>query len=214
MMIGVLSAALCLYAQNPATETPAAAKEAQGIPPRATAADYQFKAQAGTITIAAEFLAHSVPTPQGTFTSEDYVVVEAALFGPAGSTSNVSASDFSLRINGKKAATPGAHFALVFHSLKDPEWVPPGGAEAAKSKTSVGGAGGGASAPPPSPPKMPFPLKRAMEQKVQKAALPEGERALPQAGLLFFPYRGKPDGIHAVELTYTGKDGKVTMSLQ
>jgi hypothetical protein len=42
----------------------------------------------------------------------------------------------------------------------------------------------------------------------------EGDRPLPQAGLLFFPYRGKEDHIHSVELDYTGAAGKATLVLQ
>ena len=41
---------------------------------------------------------------------------------------------------------------------------------------------------------MPIPLVHAMQQKVQKAALPEGDRNLPQGGLIYFSYRGKSDG--------------------
>jgi hypothetical protein len=61
---------------------------------------------------------------------------------------------------------------------------------------------------------MPFPLRRAMEQHVQKAAMQEGERPLPQAGLLFFLYRGKPENIKSLELVYTGAAGKATLELQ
>jgi hypothetical protein len=207
-----LGAAACLFAQNPGTETQSALVQAQGIPPRATPGDYQVKGQAGNLTIAAEFLGHSIPTANGTVITEDYVVVEAAVFGPEGARAALSASDFMLRINGKKNPLQGAHFGLVFSSLKDPEWGPTP-SETAKSKTSVGGQGGG-SEPPPLPPKMPVPLRRAMEQRVQKAALPEGDRALPQAGLVFFQYRGKVDGIHSVELTYNGEGGKATLALQ
>jgi hypothetical protein len=42
----------------------------------------------------------------------------------------------------------------------------------------------------------------------------EGDRALPQAGLLFFQYRGNAKSIHSVELTYTGLAGKATLALQ
>jgi hypothetical protein len=52
-----------------------------------------------------------------------------------------------------------------------------------------------------------------MQQKVQKAALPEGDRPLPVAGLIFFPYRGKADGIRTVELMYEGAAGKATLAL-
>jgi len=207
-VFGVFAAALCLCAQNP--EAPA--KEAQGIPPRATPGDYQFKTQAGAVTIAAEFLGHSIPTNQGSLLTEDYVVVEVALFGAQDAKLAMAASDFSIRINGKKQPQPAAHFGLVFSSLKDPEWGPTE-SEKAKSKTSVGGGGGG-SEPPPPPPKMPIALRRVMEQRVQKSALPEGDRALPQAGLIFFQHRGKVDGIHSVELQYNGPAGKAVMALQ
>lgn len=204
----LLSATLCLYAQSP--ESPPA-REIQGIPPRAAPSDYQFKAQAGDFTLAAEFLGHSIPTNQGTLTTEDYVVVEAALFGPPNSHTTLSPGDFSLRINRKKTPLTGEPYAMVFKSLKDPEWGPTA-SEKAKSKTSLGG--GGAGDPPPTPPKMPFNLRRAMEQRVQKVAMAEGDRPLPQAGLLFFPYRGKEDHIQSVELDYNGAGGKTTMVLQ
>ena len=89
---------------------------------------------------------------------------------------------------------------MVIRSVKDPEYEPPTKA-ASKSKTSVGGGGQGdqpdANAPPPP---IPIELRRAMAQRVQKAALAEGDRPLPQAGLIFFQYRGKEQGIHSVEL--------------
>jgi len=186
------------------------------MPPRATPAEYQAQAKAGDVTIGAEFMGHAVPTPEQTFSSEDYVVVEAGLFGPPGAHTTLSQSDFSLRINGKKTASPSQPYALVFKSLKDPQWQPPEQPES-KSKgglTTGGGGGGQSDAPPPLPPKMPFELRRAMELHVQKASMEEGDRALPQAGLLFFSYRGKTEGIHSLELIYGGAAGKATLMLQ
>jgi hypothetical protein len=206
--LAMLAGTLCLHGQIQGKESQ------QGIPPRATPADYQFKAQAGSYTIAAEFLGHSIPSSQGSIISEEYVVVEAALFGPADSRLALSATDFQLRLNGKKQPQPAAHFGLVFSSLKDPDWSPPSSDPGGKSKTSIGGSGRGAGEPPPTPPKMPIELRRAMEQRVQKAALPEGDRLLPQAGLLFFQYRGKAENIHSAELTYTGPAGKAKLNLQ
>src|SRR5579864_2640838 len=93
---GVLIAALCLCVQG--QDTPgkdAPTSEKKGLPPRATPADYQAHAQAGSVTIAAEFTGHSVPTPQGTLSTEDYVVVETALFGSPGARLTLSIEDFS-----------------------------------------------------------------------------------------------------------------------
>ena len=210
LRIGVLLAAgLYLYGQG----TPAkdAQAEAKGIPPRAAPTDYQARAQAGTVTIAAEFTGHAIPTAQGPLSSEDYVAVETALFGPPEARVKLSFEDFSLRINGKKTSLPSQPYGLVVGSVKDPEWEPP--ASAAKSKTSIGGGGKGDDNAPPAPVKVPIELRRAMTQRVQKAALPEGDRTLPQAGLIFFQYRGKEQGIHSLELIYAGPAGKATLNL-
>ena len=79
--------------------------------------------------------------------------------------------------------------------------------------TTGNGTGGGDKLPP-LPPKMPFELRRAMEQHVQRAAMQEGDRPLPQAGLLFFQYRGKAEGIRSLELIYSGAAGKASLDLQ
>jgi hypothetical protein len=188
----------------------------KGMPPRAAPTEYQTQAQAGAVTIGAEFMGHAVPTPEHTFSAEDYIVVDAGLFGAPGAHATLSRDDFSLRVNGKKSVLPSEPYELVFKSLKDPEWQPPAQSEESKSSKgglSTGGGGQNDAAPPP-PPKMPFPLRRAMEQQVQKAAMLEGDRPLPQAGLLFFLYRGKAEGIKSLELIYSGAAGKATLTLQ
>jgi hypothetical protein len=204
---------LCLLGQDtPGTDTNAGTK---GIPPRATPADYQSQAQAGKITIAAEFTGHALPTFEGPLTTEEYIAVETAFFGPAGEHLKIAAADFSLRVNGKKTPLPSQPYGLTFTSLRDPEWVPPEPA-AAKSKTSFGGSGQGQgdAGAPPAPVKIPIPVQRAMAQRVQRASLPEGERALPQAGLIFFKYRGKTENIESLELLYEGPAGKATVNLR
>ena len=61
---------------------------------------------------------------------------------------------------------------------------------------------------------MPFPLRRAMELQVQRSYMEEGDRPLPQAGLLFFSYHGKAENIRSLELIYNGASGKATLTLQ
>lgn len=198
-------------AQKPVNENP-------GMPARATPADYQAWAKAGNFTIAAEFTGHSIPTAQGPLTSEDYVAVEIGVFGPADEKLKLAAEDFTLRINAKKVPTPNSPFGVVGRAVKDPDYEPPvSAASEKKSKTSLGSSGGSGAAPgepPPSPPPIPFEVRRAMAIRVQKSALPEGERVLPQAGVLFFQYRGKAESIHSLELLYTGSAGKATVILQ
>jgi hypothetical protein len=207
----ILSIGVCLYGQ------PATGKEGpteKGLPPRATPKEYQVQGQAGDITIAAEFTGHSLPTMEGPLTNEEYVGVELALFGPAGAQLKISASDFSLRVNGKKTPTPSEPFVRIVSALRDPEWVSPEQVEK-KSKSSIGSGGGqGQDSGPPRPPKVPVAEQRAWAQRVQRASLPEGERPLPQAGLLFFSYRGKEKSIESVELIYEGPAGKATLKLQ
>ena len=213
LTIGVLMAACVQGQDTPARSAPV---ESKGLPPRATPADYQAQAKAGAVTIAAEFKGHAVPTAQGPLTTEDFVVVEMGLFGAPDARMKISADDFSLRVNGKKAALPTRPFGMILSSVKDPEWIPPEPVKS-KSKTSLGGGGGGGGdqgdAPPP-PPKVPFEVQRAMAQRVQKATLAEGDRTLPQAGLVYFQYRGAVKGIRSVELVYDGLAGKVTLALQ
>ena len=207
--------ALCLCAQGQTPPgNPAAVNESKGMPPRISPAEYQAHAQAGTVTIAAEFTGHGVGTPQGTLATEDYVVVETGFFGADGARTKLSIDDFSLRVNGKKALLPGQPYGVVLSSLKDPEWEPPVKVEKKSSMSTGGGGGEGQSNDPPPVPKMSFPERRAMEQKVQKATLPEGDRALPVAGLIFFRYGGKTKGLQSLELIYSGPAGKATLKLQ
>jgi hypothetical protein len=187
---------------------------AVGLPPRPTPADYQFRTQAGTMTIAAEFMGQGVPTEEGgPYTTDNYVVVEAALFGAPGAKIQLSYKDFSLRFNGKKQAVPAQAYVTVFPNLKDPEWQPPE-SERNQSATSIAGAGGSDSDRTKQIPKMPMALRHVMEQRVLKASLSEGDRALPQAGLLFFEWHGDTKGIHTMELLYSGPAGKATLALK
>jgi hypothetical protein len=209
-----LTAALCQGFQNPPGANPPSFNP-PSIAARATPADYQAHVQVGNVTIAADFAGHSATTPDAVFSTEDYVVFEVAFFGPAGARLALRPEDFSLRLKGKKAALPAQPYQLVFHSLKDPEWEQTVATEKASKTGGIStGGGGGANDPPAAPPKMPIGVERKMEQRVQKAALPEGDRALPEAGLIFFSYHGKTSGMQTLELVYAGAAGKATLALQ
>jgi len=212
--VSIAALCLCAFSQESAPKE-TTATQTKGLPPRTAPTEYQTQAKVGTVTIAAEFKRHSVPTMENTLSTEDYVVVETALYGPPEARLKLSPEDFSLRINGKKAAVPSVPYGMVVGNLKDPEWEPP--ATEKKSKgggLSTGGQGGQGDNTPPPPPKVPIEVQRAMAKNVQKSALAEGDRALPEAGLLFFSYHGKPQSIHSVELIYEGPAGKATIPLQ
>jgi len=182
------------------------------MPPRAAPTDYQAHAQAGTVTIAAEFLGHSIPTPDAVLTNEDYVAVETGIFGQPNARLKLSLEDFSLRLNGKKTPLPSESYVLVFKSLKNPELEPT--AAEKKSKTSIGTGGGGDNNSTPAPFHLPIEVQHAMAQQVQKQSLPQGDRTLPQAGLIFFSYRGKTQSLRSIQLIYAGPGGKATLTLQ
>jgi hypothetical protein len=209
-----LAAVLLALLSHGAAAQEAPARDPGAIAPRATPGDYQAQAQAGPITIAAEFTGHSIATPQTILSTEEYVVVEVGVFGPPEARVKLSHEDFSIRINGKKVPSPAQPYALVSKNAKDPEWealTPP---EAKKSKGGLStGGGGGDSAGPPAPVKIPIELRRAMEQKVLKASLPEGDRVLPEAGLIYFEHNGKVANIRSIELIYAGAAGKATLTL-
>ena len=179
--------------------------------PRGSPNDYQAQARVGQMIIGAEFMRHAVPTPQAAFTTEDYVVVEAGFYGAPGQKVKLSVQDFSIRINGKKAI-PSDQFGVMLSNLKDPSWVPPEPPTPKSNSGLTANAQAGPDTPPP-PPKMPLPLVHAMQLKVEKAAIPEGERTLPEAGLLFFACHTQTDKIKSVELIYSGPAGKATLTL-
>jgi hypothetical protein len=209
----ILAAVIQCAAQAPAP------RASRGLPPRATPGEYLSHAQAGNYTISAEFDRHDVPTAETTLTTEDYICVEVAIFGPAASHLTVSFSDFSLRINGKKTPLAAEQFAMVFTNLRDPTYDAPELKAAKENKSSglnAGGGGGGQSDLGATPPPVHIPpeMERSMQLQVQNAALPEGDRTLPVAGLIFFKYGGLPKGIHSVDLLYAGAAGKATITLQ
>ena len=209
-------------AQFLSAQTPDAAKAQQGLPARATSTDYQTQAKVGNLTIGAEFTGHGIPNAQQPLNSEDHVAVEVAIFGPADARLIIGPTDFSLRINGKKDLLPSQPWGLVAKSVKDLEWISldavPG---ESKSKGSVNGGGGGgqgagqgSSNLPPPPPKVPIDVLRGWQLAVKNAALAQGDRALPQAGLIYFPYRGKVTSIRSLELIYEGTAGTASLTLQ
>lgn len=212
---GVLLAGVCCYAlgQTEPAPVPTHRSERKGMPPRATPGDYQAHGPAGPVTVAAEFAGHSITAMEGLLTTEDYIVVEAGLFGPPGARTTLDPNDFSLRVNGKKLLQ-SQPYEMVFKSAKDPEWEPPEKKEE-KSKTSLG-TGQNQGNMPTTPPivHVPIKLQREWEHRIEKSAFPEGDRALPEAGLLFFSYHGKQSGIHSLELIYSGPTGKAKLALQ
>ena len=211
LAILLFPAAVSLFAQPAATENPATMS--QGMPARTTAADYQASGQAGAITIAGEFLGHNIPTLKGTLTSEDYVAVEVAFFGAAEGRIELAPGDFQLRVSDKKTPLPRQPYGFVFRSLKDPELEPTAAEKKSKGSGISTGGGGEKSSEPPTPVKVPIEVVRDQQQRIQKSALPGGDRPVPVAGLIYFSYRGKTQNLTKIDLIYNGKAGSVIIPL-
>jgi len=139
------------------------------------------------------------------------VVIEAGIYGPAGTRLALSPGNFALRINDKKPLT-GQPYGLVVRTLKDPSMQPPASENKSKSSFGTGAQADTSSTPPPV--HVPEKMRFEWDQRLQKASMPEGNRALPKAGLLYFAYHGKTDKIDSLELTYTGPAGTVKLDLQ
>ena len=210
---GLLLAAFSAFSQSPPSRE-AESAVAQGTGVRAAPTDYQAHAQAGKTTIAADYIGHYVPTPEKNLTTDVYVTVEAAVFGPAGARLTLSPSDFSLRINGKKTPLPAQAATVVATTVADPDWVPPGSEDEKKEKKEAGIHSPTGEEVPLSKPHPPPEMVHAMALQVQRAAMPEGDRALPEAGLLYFEYRGRDKGVHSAELIYSGPAGQAALELQ
>jgi hypothetical protein len=166
----------------------------------------------------------------------DYLVVEIGMYPTRGETFRIALEHFSLRINGKKqtlaAQTPG----FVAASVKYADWE--------RRPTLVGSAGSGDAGviigrprqterfpgDPrprqerlPDPPKIPGHEDRSGVEKeppktpadmINEEALIDGDYSVPVRGYLYFPFKGKPRSLTAVDLEYQGPAGKATLKLK
>lgn len=197
----------------------------QGGSPRTKPADYPVHVQMDTVTLAAEYLVHSLPTAKATLVANDYLVVEVAFFGPPSSRLRMSPDNFQIKINGHGQTLPTEPAGMVAASIKNPR------PSHLQTGASVG-MGDGTVSVGPRPPPSQFPgdgnertapgqpptvksveEENAVEYRVQNATLPEGEQSLPRSGLLYFYYRGRIKGIHSIDLYYEGPMGTATLKL-
>jgi hypothetical protein len=213
------AAALCQAAGG---QSPAPPKKADSeIPrlgPRAAAADYRYHAKVGNYSLGAEFKGHVVPTPELALETENYVAVDVGLFGPAGSRLVISREHFTLKVNDKKTA-PAQSFVALYESIKDPLYESPDTIADKKAKNSEEGSAAEKSAEYGSDrnPKwrpVPFPVRREWEQRLAKSSLAEGDRALPEGGLIYFSFRGRESSIYSLQLSYSGPAGKATLEME
>ena len=198
----------------------AAALSGQGTTPKAKPSDYPSHiALDKGYELGAEYMVHSIPTPSGILIADDYLVVDVAFFGPLKTKLNLSSGNFVLRINTQKSAIQPTSAASVAASLKYPSFAQP-----SSGPTVNGGVGIGLGMPIPIGRPLPNPApadpnapareaETSLEDRIQHAALVEGDQPTPASGLIFFPYRGRMKSIKSIELIYEGPAGKVSLKL-
>lgn len=203
----------------------------QQLPQRSRLSDYPIHAQLPHSELGVYFLAHDLPTEKTTYSANDYLVVEVAMFPPDGERLHVSNRDFTLRVNEKKvvdAASPQSVAAsLRYSNFDQPTALPSGGG---LGDAGIGGVPPGAGRFPgdtsssgiPQPrgplsrnstddpysvvPQRDIPVERA----VADVALPDRVIDRPIKGDLFFRFSGKMKSIHSLDLIYTDEKGAQT----
>jgi hypothetical protein len=190
-----------------------------GTDVKAKPSEYEVQQPIPSGTVAADFLVRTFFGQKQSFVTDDYLVVEVAIFPAKEMT--VSASHFSLRFNNKKSAVFAQFPGMVAASIKYPDWAGQQGGSAS------GGAGGGGIGGPPAPverfpgdrrdprsrtPRPPTAstdaapgVERPNESPVQlisERALVEGPTKHPVSGYLYFPYKGNVGKLKTIDLVY------------
>jgi hypothetical protein len=212
-----------------------AALAGEGTTPREKPDQYPVQTAVGAHRVAAEYLVHSFSGGGRMFHTDDYLVVEVAVY-PGRPGLQVDAGQFTLRINGKKRALLAQAPGFVAASLKYPDW---GWRPRLEAGAGMGNAGvilgrprtvGRFPGDPrpdrerlPHPPQAPAPEDRSgvdaappltADEAAVEGALPEGAFRGPVSGFLYFAFKGKTKSIRSLELLYTGPAGAAMLRLR
>jgi|ERR1700733_6022560 len=211
----------------------AAALAAQGTKPRDFPTQYTAHAQLGATWIGADFLGHFVNTPKASYETSRYLVVEVAVFAPAGKKVDVDPTQFLLTVNGRTLTPQPPN--LVSLALKNPTFE-----EQRPHLETEAGVGGvtASTGQPPLGPRFPGdndpannrvqlprvdtdPSRGSVEQEhvdpadaIRRVGLEAGQHMTPVAGLLFYAWEGKLKKIKALKLEYSSAHGTATLDLQ
>lgn len=206
---------------------------AQGTESKRAASEFPVQARLGDLDVAAEFMVRLISLGRESFVTDNFLVVEVALFPREGKPYTVRTNAFTLRVNGRKESLFAQPPAAVIASVKYPdwEWQRMGSATA---QAGDGRIGMGQPAPverfpgDPNARRLPRPVGNpadtanpvAVERMppgdvINQSALPEGMRKTAVSGYVFFPWRGNPAKLKTAELTITDEtSGAVTLRLR
>jgi len=199
-----------------------------GVPPRASSADYPVRRDTPNATIAAAplppDLAKKIFPPEVT---GNFVVVEVAVFPLEGQTADVESFDFGLKFGGGEVTHPRAPDEIASLWMEQGAPPPPAkvgvtgetgavytsGTDPATGQRTRGwgteaGVGVGAGPGQTSTPRPSATGPRDFEANLRARTLPEGPAVRPVAGYLYFPLPSKKRKSGPVELQYS-KDGVV-----
>lgn len=206
----------------------ACATAQHGTETRRNASDYPAHAETGGVSLGAECLGRSAGTGRGMTVIPEHVVIDAALYPAAGSTLEVSAGHFRLRVNGKQVLLPQPA-ASAAAALKYPDWSQRPGFEASAGSGDRGVIFGrrrpverfpGDRRPEETRVPGSVSVRRAEdgemppEEMVTHAALPEGPTGGPVSGFLYFYYKGKLKKIKSLELLYDTGERQAALKLR
>jgi hypothetical protein len=200
-----------------------------GTEPKASASEYPVHSQTPECAIGSEFWIHSFSGQGQTYVTEDYLVIEVAIFPSSGKEILLSSSQFTIRINGKDTRFPQTAGA-VGASMKYSDWTTKPGLTAEAGPVILGRPQTaprfpGDTRPPhetgPGRPQVSTDPATSPEKQVLSApelavvtALPEGRVTKPLSGFLYFAHRGKIKSIRTLDLVYQGPSGPVSLKLR
>ncbi|MGH9631752.1 MAG: hypothetical protein ACRD7E_25890 [Bryobacteraceae bacterium] len=188
----------------------------QGTETKSAPAGYPVHQKIENGAIAADYLVRTVFGKGQTYYTDDYLVIEVAIFPDEGREMEVLASNFTLRLNGKREVLFSRPPAMVAASMKYPDYHHPRGLVVAAGPIIVGRPGRVERFPgDPRPQQDRLPGQPRVETKpsgvppaeiptaeevVTGTALKEGAADHSLSGYLYFPYRGKLKSVKSVEL--------------
>jgi len=201
-----------------------------GLTPRPKPEDFPVHQETANLAMGAEFMVHSFGRDSESYVNEDYLTFEVGIYPAKGRPIEISAGQFTLRVNGKKDVIHPERASMVAMSLKYADWEQraqrdgasgPGTINApSQSGPQFPGDNGPARSRLPRPPQVPTdssvtpPEHVAPSVLLREVALVEREHKFPAGGYLYFPYRGKVKSIRSLELLFTIGSESITLRLR
>jgi hypothetical protein len=180
-----------------------------GTNPKLKAAEYPVHVKIADLGIGAEYMVRTVFLDKQSITTDQYLVVEVALYPDPGRDVMVNAQHFTLRLNGKKDVRFPQAPSFVAASLKYSDWGYQRGVVAAAGPIIIGRPAPVERFPGDNRDRNRMPRQSGGEapefnaaEELTRIALPEGTTKKAVSGYLFFAFDGKLKSLKQVELLY------------